>query len=271
MSGSTRPARAEDVSRLWPAVKAARLMASADELAAFREAGPWRVRVNDFGEALLLAPWRSHLSMLAIRGLWAAPHRVTALVDDAAAVARAQGFSEVLSPLATEAELPAYLSAGMQVLEPIVALQGLAQDIAARPVISTVGVQIATRADLDAVVGLDAACFDEFWRYGPHEVGECMTHDRVTLAEKHGVLVGYATCSLHGASATVGRLAVSPEARRQGVASALLRDAASFALRSEAFAITLCTQRANADSRALYETMSFRELPETYTLAARRA
>jgi len=271
MSAATRPARAEDVSRLWPAVRAARLMATADELARFRESGPWRVRVNDDGEALLLAAWRVHLQTAAIRGLWAGPHRIAALVEDAAAVARAQGFTQVLSPLLAASELAPYLGAGMEVAEPIVALQGLAEDIAAHPVRADIGIRRASAADLRSLAELDAACFDEFWRYGTDELEESLSRDRVTIAEKDGRLVGYATCTLYGASATLGRLAVSPDSRREGVGRALLGDVAGYAVRSGVFAVTLCTQEANADSRSLYAATSFAELPERYALAARRA
>jgi len=270
MSTSTRPARAEDVLRLWPAVKAARLMTSAEELAAYRESGPWRVRVNDAGEAMLLAVWRAHLPLLAIRGLWAAAHRIGPLVDDAVAVARAQGLPGVLSPLVDRSDLHPYLAAGMEVVEPLVALQGVAEDVAGHPVRAGLAIRVGGPADLEPLAQLDAACFDDFWRYGPTELGESLAARDRLRAEKDGVPVGYATCSVHGASATLGRLAVSPEARREGVGSALLADVAGFALRSGAFAVTLCTQEANAGSRALYATMSLVELPERYALAARR-
>jgi len=271
MNESTRPASSEDIPRLWPAVKAARLMSSADELASFRRAGPWRVRVNDAGEALLLATWRAHLRVLAIRGLWAPQHRIGALVDDAVAVARAQGFTQVLSPLLAASELHAYIEAGMEVAEPIIALQGLAEDVAACHRPTDVSLRIGSIADLAGIAELDSACFDEFWRYGPQELGESLSRERVLIAEKDSVLLGYATCSLHGGSATVGRLAVSPAARRRGVGVSLLSDVAAFAVRSGAYAVTLCTQEANEASRALYASASMVELSERYALAACRA
>jgi len=271
MNDSTRPASFDDIARLWPAVKAARLMASADELASFRSAGPWRVRVTDTGDALLLASWRAHLHILAIRGLWAPQHRIAELVADATAVARAQGFAQVLSPLLAASELQAYVAAGMEVAEPIIALQGLAEDVAVCRRPADVTLRIGSIGDLADIVQLDAACFNEFWRYGPQELGESLSHERVLIAEKDGALLGYATCSLHGGSATVGRLAVSPRARRQGVGMALLSDVAGFALRSGAYAVTLCTQEANEASRALYASASMIELSERYALAACRA
>lgn len=270
MSVTTHPASAEDVARLWPAVKASRLMGSATEFAGYREAGPWRVRVTEAGEALVLGPWRNHLEILAIKGLWAAPHRIEALLDDAASVARSQGFSEVLSPLLSASEVGPYLAADMAATEQIVALQGLAQDIALDGERSSVSVRSGSPDDVERLVELDARCFNDFWRYGSHEFVECMAHERTVIAGQGGVVLGYATCAIHGAAATIGRLAVAPDARRRGIATALLAALGSYALNSGVYAMTLCTQEDNAASRALYTSLSFRELPERYVLAARR-
>ena len=62
--GVVRPIRAEEVVRLWPAVRAAKLMNTAEEFARFREAGPWRVRVSEAGEGLVLDRWRAHQDLL---------------------------------------------------------------------------------------------------------------------------------------------------------------------------------------------------------------
>jgi hypothetical protein len=127
-----RPALADEAMRVWPAVKAAHLMATAEEYVAFREAGPWRVRVNDSGEAVVLARWREHSDVVAIRGLWAFA-RTPDLVEDAAEVARAHGFGRVLSPLVPERRLAAYEAASMSVVERIVAFQGVGNVARARP------------------------------------------------------------------------------------------------------------------------------------------
>lgn len=273
MSGVTRPANAEDVVRLWPAVKASRLMHSSEELGRYRAAAPWRVRVSDAGEALVLSTWRAHLATLAIRGLWAAPQRVGALIDDAAAIARSQGYSEVLSPLVAYAELDPYVAAGMRPIEPIVALQGHAEAIVSAdpPRAEETAVRVGHFWEIDKLVEVDDACFDEFWRYGESEIEDSMRRERLTVAERDGAIVGYCTCSLHGATATIGRLAVAPHARRQGVGALLLTDAAAYASRCRAETVTLCTQEANESSRSLYLRCALVELPERYALALRPA
>jgi len=271
MSVRTRPALAEDVFRLWPAVKAAHLMTSAEEFSAFREAGPWRVRVTDGGEALLLARWRAHLDVLAIRGLWGASRHVADLVDDAAAVARAQGLAQVLSPLVSEGEAPPYIAAGMREAQSIVALQGHSEELARSAPPAWVRLRPAASTDIPALVELDARCFDEFWRYGHFELSESLRRERVIVAEHgSGEVAGYATCAVWGATATVGRLAVSPTVRRRGVGRALLADAAAWAMRAGTYTLTLCTQEDNLESRALYEAVGLTELREHFVLAARR-
>jgi ribosomal-protein-alanine N-acetyltransferase len=245
-------------------------MSTAEQFSAFREAAPWRVRVSDTGDALVVARWREHLDLLAIRGLWSAPHRLGELLDDARAVARAQGFARVLSPLVTGDAREAYLRLGMTEVEGIVALQGHAADVAAGPVPDGARVRAACAADMAALLLVDAQCFGEFWRYGTVELAECFATERIALAETDdgAEVIGYSTCALHGATATLGRLAVAPGHRRRGVGAALLGDAAVWAVRHGAFAFTLCTQEDNAASRSLYAAAGLHELPERYSLAA---
>lgn len=256
--------------RLWPAVRAAKLMKAPAELVVFHATGPWRLRVSDAGEGLLLDRWRAHLDVLAIRGLWAADHRVGPLVREAAAVARTQGFSAVLSPLLTLSALEPYLAAGMAERERIIALQAHA-DEAARLGSGAARVRAATEADMDRLVEIDAASFDDFWRYGRPELVEAKGDGELFVAERDGEVVGYHTVAHHGASSTVGRLAVDPDRRRLGVARSLLGDAASRAVRAGSFVLTLCTQETNAASRALYAAAGFTEVDEEYALAVLEA
>lgn len=276
MSGAMRPARSDEVMRLWPAVKAARLMASAEAFSAFRDAGPWRVQVTESGEALVVAPWRGHLHVLAIRGLWAARHRVPELVEAAASIARAQGFGSVLSPLVALADFEPYRKAGMRERERLVALQAHADRVVGAAAVegaahAGVRLRAGSASDLGALAQLDARCFDEFWRYGPAELAEVLERERLVVAEDDGVPVGYATCARYGATVTLGRLAVSPDARRRGVASALCGFAARWAAEGGAHTLTLCTQADNAVSRSLYATLGFDELATPYTLGEREA
>ncbi len=241
MSGYTRPATDADMARLWPAVKAAHLMASLEQFSAFRDARAVAGAGERGGDALVVARWREHLDLLAIRGLWSAPHRLAELVEDARAVARAQGFAEVLSPLASAAARDAYLALGMHEVARIVALQANLERSDAGRVPPGVRIRLGASGDLPALADLDARCFGEFWRYGLAELADSLATERLALAEDadSSVVLGYATCELYGSTATLGRLAVAPDARRRGVGTALLSDAMSWARRQGAFALTL--------------------------------
>lgn len=265
MSG-LRTATGAEAARLWPAVRASRLFSTQQEFSLFRDRDPWRVQVTESGESLVLAPWRAHADLLAIRGLWAAGTRVGALVDHAISIAREQGFRRVLSPLARESAFDAYREAGMDVLERIVALQGFAEEIAVQATGDGISIRRATPDDMVDLERLDGACFDEFWRYGVTELTDSFQRERMTVASAEGEVLGYATCSIHGASGTVGRLAVSPSARRGGLGRALLVDAAAWAAGSNAYALTLCTQRDNRASRKLYASCGLFELPDGYVI-----
>ncbi|PKQ16344.1 MAG: hypothetical protein CVT67_05180 [Actinobacteria bacterium HGW-Actinobacteria-7] len=267
-----RPATAAETVRLWPAVRAARIFATLEELSHFRDSAPWCVRVTPAGESLLLGPWRHHGDLLAIRGLWAAPARIPAFVEDAAVVARAQGFRRVLSPLVSEKGFEQYQHAGMAVHEPIVALQGFAAELICGELSTSPDIRDARPADFDELERLDGLCFDEFWRYGARELADSYQRERMTVAQDEaGRIVGYATCSLHGASATLGRLAVEPSIRRAGIGRSLLCDSAAWAAHQQAYALTLCTQRSNTASRQLYASAGLFELPEAYVIGVREA
>lgn len=266
--GSLRPASVGQAVDLWPAVRAGRLFSSLSEFEAFIEAGPWRVRVTRQGEAAVLASWRAHLDVLAIRGLWAPAARVGACATEVCDVAADHGFSSVLSPLVTLEAIEPYLACGFAPLERLVVFQGLASDVVARSEEPAAAVlRLAADDDVAAVTALDARCFDEFWHYGEPEVREAMDAERVVVAVRAGRVAGYVTCALHGAAVTIGRLAVAPEARREGVGRALVADCARWARRHEAFALSLCTQESNAGARVLYAHAGMHELTDRYTLA----
>jgi hypothetical protein len=117
------PASAEEADALWPAVNAAHLFDSHARYRQFRADAPWRVQVTDGGEAVVLEEWRSHLDVLAMRGLWCAGDRVPELAGQIARLAAGQGYGRVLSPLLAEEFAPVYRRAGMKVCDTIVAMR----------------------------------------------------------------------------------------------------------------------------------------------------
>jgi ribosomal protein S18 acetylase RimI-like enzyme len=258
---ATRSATADEARRLWPAVSAAHLFDGRDELLAWWEAAPWRVRVTGGGEAALLGPWREHLDLLAVRGLWCSTERVGALVTDLCAVARAQGFGRLLGPLVPDDAVGPYLAAGLAERQRVVVYRMQPPLAVVRPAPEGVTLRVGTMRDLDAVAAVDRVCFDDFWRYDEEALRHSLARERLGLAEVAGTLIGYTFSRTHGPEATIGRLAVVEDRRRGGVGTALLADAVECAARKGASGVTLCTQEENDDSRRLYVRAGFREAP----------
>lgn len=274
MSGLTRQLRADEVDYLWPAVRGTHVFGSAEELAAFRDAQPWRVRVSERGDVLLVERWRDHLDVLSIRALVASPKRVGELVDDACAVARSQGLSRLLSPLVVD---PAreYVLAGMEPMLRIVAFIARAGSLTTAShcgaaMAAGVRLRCAIASDLAGLTALDKECFDEFWRQGEPELGDDLSNSRVVVAEdEEGHVVGYSTAIRRGSSVTLGRLAVAPSVRRRGVGRALVGDVDRWAHAQGALGLSLCTQEGNETARALYESSGFDEAPGRYLMLHR--
>lgn len=254
--------------RLWPAVRSARLFATEQEYRQYRLAEPWRVRASDRGEGAVVGAWRSHLDVLAIRGLWCSTDRLALLLDEIKQIASDHGFHSLLSPLLPRTALQPYLDSGFRIAEPLVVLQAPAEQLASLARAAQFELREASGADVTELATIDSWCFDSFWRYGPSELEEAVRAERVIVAcDGSGSIAGYVTTSHHGATVTVGRLAVAPEHRRAGVATTLLGDCARWALQTGALGVTLCTQDHNQGSRALYRHAGMRQVGENYALA----
>jgi ribosomal protein S18 acetylase RimI-like enzyme len=257
------PARDDEAQRVWPLAKRARLFGSFTEFETFRTEGPWRLQISDRGECAVLERWRNHLDIVAMRGAWCPPKHVPALVDRLMQVVRDQGMARLLSPLVAEEVAPAYHAAGMRMFEEIVVLRRVRGRQRPRPASLPAGVHIRPPlpADLGALLGVDSACFDDFWRYDTDRLARHFVEDRLMVAEEDGAVIGYTLATVIGDSATLGRLAVVPDARGRGVGAALLAEALGYLERTGAATVSLCTQRDNAVSRALYAAAGLRELP----------
>jgi len=270
MSGVTHPAAREDLSWVWPAAAAAHLFADAGGLTAEWESAPWRVRVTAKGEATVLGPWRAHLPIMAVRGLWCSGSRVPVLLEDLRVVARQQGFERILSPLVPKEHAAPYERAGLERLHEVVVYRAerierlragdRASALAQAPP-TGIRLTVGTLADLRAVRAVDTKAFDEFWRNDEATLARYMSSDRIGLAYRNRQVVGYTLSTLHGSESTLGRLAVVPGEQGRGIGAALLAEAIASAARDGARSVTLCTQAENKASRCLYERAGFKESP----------
>ena len=278
MSGLTNPACREDLGWVWPAAAAAHLFSDPAELTSEWESAPWRIRVTSKGEAAVLAPWRAHLGIMAVRGLWCSGSRVPLLIEDLRAVARQQGFERIFSPLIPKEHAAPYARSGLQPAQEIVVYRlnrmpwrsgkagpasasAPAPTPAPTPTPTDIRLTVGTLADLPAVRAVDAQAFDDFWRYDDLMLVRYMAKDRVGLAYRAGQIVGYTLSTLQGSDVTLGRLAVLPAQQGRGIGGALLAEAIAAAARSGAKSVTLCTQVDNKASRRVYVDAGFKESP----------
>jgi [ribosomal protein S18]-alanine N-acetyltransferase len=261
-TSALHPASADEAEAVWPAVNAAHLFDSHARFHRFRAEAPWRVQVTGRGEAVVLEEWRTHLDVLAMRGLWCSGDRVPHVVQEIARVAADQGYGRLLSPLVAADVAPVYERAGFSVHGSIVALRldrGAWDPEEPRPA-PDVRLRQALADDLPALVRIDAECFDDFWRYDADRLARYLVEDRLVVAAGAEGPIGYTLATVVRGSGTLGRLAVTPSARGRGTGEALLREALAYLLRTGVGTVSLCTQEDNYASRTLYGKVGLTEL-----------
>jgi tRNA threonylcarbamoyladenosine biosynthesis protein TsaB len=113
-------------------------------------------------------------------------------------------------------------------------------------------------ADVPAVAEVERRVFSDPWPEAcfHSELAQGLSWARV--AELDGALAGYLLAWLGEGAGHVGNLAVTPEARRRGVARALLADLFERARASGVTRVTLEVRAANFAAQALYRAHGFR-------------
>ena len=112
----------------------------------------------------------------------------------------------------------------------------------------------ATQAELRE---LDHSCFPLFWQLCPAEQRRTLKTELSLGARANGRLLGYASAVTYGSHASIGRLAVRTDSRRQGVGSALLRAMVQSLHKQGVIDIGVTTQSENLPAQALYQSYGF--------------
>ena len=115
-----------------------------------------------------------------------------------------------------------------------------------------------TAAHLPQIAALEKLCFPaDPWSEGLFRDALDSPHTAILLAEgEDGAILGYAVLSVVLDEGNLDNIAVAPEARRQGVADALLGAITGFG-REHLSALMLEVRASNAPAIALYEKHGF--------------
>jgi ribosomal-protein-alanine N-acetyltransferase len=188
-----------------------------------------------------------------------------ALLPPMMAALRSQGV-EALACLAWSAWLSGLLpERGFVPQAQVVTLR---KDGAAAPAVRSPGVLVrqANMADLDSVMAIDHAAFEEVWWYGETALFRALRGAlRFCVAERRGQLIGYAFAHASGSQAHITRLAVHPSHQRQGIGALMLADLIEQARAQGTESITLNTQTYNENSLQLYRRFGFEPVGQAAT------
>jgi ribosomal-protein-alanine N-acetyltransferase len=198
-------------------------------------------------------------------------------VTDLLEVARAQGFARLLGPLVPERLSGPYLDAGLRIVERVVVMR---LDLRAREharegaragttkMPTGLTIREADRSDIAVIMRIDDACFEPFWRYDRAGLERLARTGRIALGTLDGRDVGYTLATSRAGDGSLGRLAVTPDARRRGIGRALADDAVAWMVRQGARGAVLSTQEDNTASRSLYRAMGFAETGDVLVACA---
>ena len=190
-------------------------------------------------------------------------------IRDCIALLAGRGVHQVVTGALTQPELSGFLGAGFEVRE---RLHLLAHDLRDLPVAtSTVRLRRARSSDRPAVLAVDAAAFDDFWRLDQASLDdavEATASSRFRVAVEPDV-IGYLITGRAGTRGYLQRLAVLPGHQRQGLGSQLVIDGLRWLRRHGVQRAVVNTQERNVRALAMYERLGFRRQPEGLSVLTR--
>jgi ribosomal-protein-alanine N-acetyltransferase len=113
-----------------------------------------------------------------------------------------------------------------------------------------------TYADLPQVIAIERRAFPTAWSLAMFVLELSKPSGICLAAERDGEIVGYLICARYDVVWHLMNIAVDPSHRREGIASALLKEMISRAGHEESF--TLEVRTSNGGAMALYERYGFR-------------
>jgi ribosomal protein S18 acetylase RimI-like enzyme len=209
--------------------------------------------------------WRGDRSVAFIAPVPEAPVPTAEFVRWCLETLARRGFTRVVTAALAPLEQEGFLAAGFEVEE---RLHLLARDLQALPPVPPglclrrVGWILRPR-----VLLVDEAAFPPFWQFDGHGLDEALRatpHTRfraAVAADGERVVLGYAICGRSGQRGFVQRLAVHPDAHRQGIGRGLLLDGLHWMRRRDVRRAVVNTQLGNDPALMLYQQSGFRTEP----------
>ena len=207
-------------------------------------------------------PWRGDDNVAFLAPVPEAPIPSAAFLRRCLTILGERGFVRVVTSALSPLEQTGFLAAGFEVAEELHLLSLDLDGLPPRPPVALCRVTASSRPQ---VLAVDRVAFSPFWQLDEHGLAEALaatprTRFRGVESDDDGLL-GYA---IHGRSGTRGfvqRLAVVPEARRQGLGKALLLDGLHWMRRRGVRRAVVNTQVGNEVALALYYDAGFRREP----------
>jgi ribosomal protein S18 acetylase RimI-like enzyme len=208
-----------------------------------------------------LAPWRGHhdIAQLVIGpDACATPHAVHECLEHA----RISGYRSIVTGAVTRDDSSPFLAAGLQVHEH---LHLLARDLTSAPAAPHRNTTRATFLDRRAIVELDNAAFEPFWRLGAAGIRDALDAtptSRLRIGRGDPRVSAYGITGRAGEHGYLQRVAVHPRARRLGWGRALVADALRWLWERGTARVYVNTQLENHAALELYAECGFARMPD---------
>lgn len=207
-----------------------------------------------------LAPWRGHPDIAQLV-IGPDAHATVHSVHECLERARTIGYRSIVTGAVSNDDAAPFLAAGLAVHEH---LHLLARDLVVEPASPSRGTSRPSIRDRKAVVDLDNAAFEPFWRLGTAGIRDALDatpKSRMRVGRGQPRVSAYAITGRAGEYGYLQRVAVHPDARRRGWGRALVADALLWLWQHGTARAYVNTQLENRAALELYEAAGFTMMP----------
>jgi GNAT superfamily N-acetyltransferase len=211
-------------------------------------------------DRLRLAPWRGDPTIAELAPALAGRPVGVDSIERGLELVAGRGFRAVLTNALAPDEQHGYLHAGFSVHE---RLHLLHRDLDEVPEPRRdPRLRRGRRRDRPALLGVDHAAFDPFWRLDELGLDDALgATPSSRMRVSAGAVIAYAVTGRAGSRGYLQRLAVHPDHQRQGWGSTLVVDALRWLHRRGAATAVVNTQESNETALALYLRLGFVHQP----------